>query len=1166
MQTTPEIKQKWFERPLLGSLNINWEAVFFTAILLFAVFTRFYDLESRVMSHDESLHTYFSWKLFQGEGYVHDPMMHGPLQFHLVSWSYFLLGDSDFSARVPAVLFGIASIAFLLAFRRYLGRLGVILAAFLLVISPYMLYYARYVRNESFVVFFGLVSMWAVLRYLETGKGRYLLWLTAASALHFSTKETAFIYTAQLLLFLGLLFLNRVTQKTWSNRMYKVAFLVLLLLAAVLLGLAAREVMFAGPADASTAPTVAQPAVPGQASGAEQLLDMPAFLTILPASLGVVALLLALFFLIRDLGTSYLRNERAFGLILLLGTLVLPQLSPIPVRFMGWPVPDTPGAIQTMTLTEVMHFVIFLIPLTLVAVIAGLWWNARRWLVNAALFYGIFIVLYTTNFNNPSGFISGLVGSLGYWMAQQSVQRGSQPWYYYLLIQIPVYEYLAAFGSLTGIVIFIRRRFLRRSNEANRQAGILAELNEPADTDVMAEASLTISSTQSDLPEPQATGNDLLEIENSSEESGETLALYLLIFWTISSLLAYTLAGEKMPWLTVHIALPMILLAGWGFAQVIQGIDWRAWSERRGWLTLLTLVVVVLGLFAAVSALLGMHPPFRSNQLADLQATTRFLSTLVILGLSGFGLVRLAKNWPRGEIFRLALIVLASGGALLTARTAFQAAYINYDQANEFLVYAHSAVGVKDVLARIDDLSRRTTDGMALQFGYDDDTSWPMTWYTRNYYNHRYYGNQPGKDLRELPAIIVGDNNFGKIEPVVGQAFYKFEYIRMVWPNQDYYNLTLQRIWDSIRNPQMRAALFQIWLNRDFTQYGDALGRSISLEQWSPADRMRLYIRKDVAAQLWDYASGPVSAEVIADPYEGGDVVFNADQIVGMPGSAPGQFQGPRGIAVAPDSSLYVADADNNRIQHFSPQGELINSWGTFADATAGDAPGGTFSQPWGVAVGPDGSVYVADTWNHRIQKFSPEGDFQTMWGYFGQAEAPDAFWGPRDVAVDSRGRIFVTDTGNKRIVVFNSDGQFVTQFGEFGLEPGNFDEPVGVDVDSNGRVYVADTWNQRIQVFAESNGEFFVDRVWDIAAWYGQSLDNKPYINVDANGHIFITDPEGARVIEFDETGQFIRYWGSAGAGPTNFGLAAGVAVDGAGGVWVSDAGNQRLMHFTLP
>ena len=80
------------------------------------------------------------------------------------------------------------------------------------------------------------------------------------------------------------------------------------------------------------------------------------------------------------------------------------------------------------------------------------------------------------------------------------------------------------------------------------------------------------------------------------------------------------------------------------------------------------------------------------------------------------------------------------------------------------------------------------------------------------------------------------------------------------------------------------------------------------------------------------------------------------------------------------------------------------------------------------------------------------------------------------------------------------------------------------------------------------------------------QSLDNKPYLAVDQQGHIFATDPDSFRVLEFTTGGVFVRVWGQTGAGLDNFGTPSGITVDGLGRVWVSDAANNRLMHFTLP
>src|SRR5690606_26034096 len=119
-------------------------------------------------------HVYYSWLLYRGQGYSHDPVTHGPLQFHLVALAYFLFVDNDLTARIPAVLFSIATVAFVWNYRRYLGKAGALVAMLLMTISPYMLYYGRYVRNEAFVGLYGVVMLWSILRYQETGRIRYL--------------------------------------------------------------------------------------------------------------------------------------------------------------------------------------------------------------------------------------------------------------------------------------------------------------------------------------------------------------------------------------------------------------------------------------------------------------------------------------------------------------------------------------------------------------------------------------------------------------------------------------------------------------------------------------------------------------------------------------------------------------------------------------------------------------------------------------------------------------------------------------------------------------------------------------------------------------------------------------------------------------------------------
>jgi predicted membrane-bound mannosyltransferase/DNA-binding beta-propeller fold protein YncE len=1160
-----EQKQNWLQRPIHSALpGITNEIAIFAIILLVAIATRFYDLGARVMSHDESLHTYFSWLLYRGQGYQHTPMMHGPWQFHFIALSYFLFGASDFTARIPAALFSIATVLMTWHWRRYIGKAGVLIASAMVVISPFMLFYGRYVREDVYAGFAGVLMLYVVLRYLETGASKYLYLFAISLLIHFLDKETSFIYVAQLLIFLTIYLIARFTRRVWVEHEsdYR-AFVISLVIGAVLIISAVGLGVYTRSGETLGQTETAAPADPSMAAPLATPEAGPVSIATILAVAGALALGAAIFFLIHGFGWERIRSERSFDLAIVAGTIVLPMLTAFPLKWLEpWlhaVIPTDAASVQVMAPADIITIAIVMAVMFLISIGIGLLWDRNLWWKIALLFWAPFIVLFTTFFTNSDGFFTGVIGSLGYWLEQQGVERGSQPWYFYALVQLPIYEFLAVLGFWLALYLGLRRK--------------------PTEG-------------------PIDDSNPELSVLNANFPN----MFSLLVWWSVTSLMAFSIAGEKMPWLTYHLVIPLILLTGWALGQVIETTDWVGLKQRRAWLVLALTVVFIASLSNSLFALIGATPPFQGQELSQLQATSAFLLPALVALASAVGLYVLLKDWSASQLIRVATLTFFALLAALTVRASFRAAYITYDQATEFLVYAHGATGIKDVIRQAAEISQRTTGGMTVPLAYDasaPDTgvSWPFVWYLRDFTDQRAF-DQPTRALREAVVVIVDQKNFDKIDAALGPGYYRIDYIRMWWPMQDYFNLVSPRdasipfdesyscngLWSIFRlinnrdfsrvcnaftDARIRAGILNIWLNRDYTLYAEATGHTdLTVATWQPADQMRLYIRKDVASQIWNYGVGPSEVVEVADPTEGKLINLDANLVVDHNLNPALTLNTPRSIAFARNGTFYVADSLNHRILHLNTSGQILHQWGTFADGISSPAPLGAFNEPWGVAVGPNGSVYVTDTWNHRVQKFTATGSPIKTWGTYGLAETPDSFYGPRGIAVDTQGRVYVADTGNKRIVVYDADGNYITEFGSAGFDPGQFDEPVGVTVDSDGRVYVVDTWNQRIQTFiASSDGlTYFPDQSWDVYGWFGQSLDNKPFIAVNEQKHVFITDPEGYRVMEFSDQGELLRVWGDYGDGTNSFGLTAGIAIDPEGNVWVADPAFNRILRFTLP
>ena len=267
-------------------------------------------------------------------------------------------------------------------------------------------------------------------------------------------------------------------------------------------------------------------------------------------------------------------------------------------------------------------------------------------------------------------------------------------------------------------------------------------------------------------------------------------------------------------------------------------------------------------------------------------------------------------------------------------------------------------------------------------------------------------------------------------------------------------------------------------------------------------------------------------AEMLAafGPYEGG--------------WREGEYHNPEGLASDSQGNIYVADETNHRVQKVDPDGRFLWKVGAvdaYGRPRAGTAPG-QFNMIRGVAIDHEDSLYVGDSTNHRIQKFDSSGRFQLMFGSFGTG--PGQMVSPDGVAIDRDGYIYVTDThtrfgGNNRVLKFDPEGHFVSSFGEYGTRPGQFagrfpfeggvEGPCGIDIGRRtGHLYIADTNNSRIQVF-DRDGSF-------LRSMGEETIFQPRQLCLDSQERVYIAGFHMPPVMGgVDETVDPIATWGSA-------------------------------------
>ncbi|TXG82443.1 MAG: TIGR03663 family protein [Thermomicrobiales bacterium] len=683
-------------RAMLPS-SISWETVAYLLMIALAIGSRFWNLGEKALHHDESLHAYYSWVYYIGDGYRHDPLMHGPFLFHFGALIYLLFGDTDATARYGAAFFGVLMVGmpWFLRAPRFLGKYGALAASFFILISPSILYQSRYIRHDIYTIGGTLFLFICIFRYLDQPKRKWLILGSATLAFLFTNHEIVFAIVA---IFYGFLYVALMIEqftafrrtgdrRAWELLGVHAGYLIGMVLLYALIPHATKNELLEIPWED---PTQAQ-----ENAYYKMFLTNP--LIIGAAGLTIAFLVGLWWVLLKKRETKPVEADHGDDNAL--------EAAPQQGRIYFTPA-------DGFSVTETVR---------------SMWADKTGLYLAIFAYLAVFVPLYTSMFTNMAGLRSSTIdtdGTLLYWLGQHDVRRGEQPWFYFLLL-LPQYDYIVCvLGALLAAVTLVRSGasllgwsggrqlffrlflsiwflaiFVGLSFGGEKMPWLVVHISLPgvllAGAMVGALADLALRARARNVEDAAGAWNLL----------GLTLR-----DWALS--VGLLLIGAAFVWIAAPLTYGQFVDVSDGGFNRLRRVVTETAADHWWWLAIPFLLSAVL---------IGAWVVWRG-----IQRTSFAVMAAVVIGLS---LLQIHAGW------RLSMH--------------------DGDVPQDMLIYTQTSPDVTRVMDELSALSEELTGGEGLEIWYDSGVSWPFQWYLRNYDNARFVGASLNQDPGNAPVLLL---------------------------------------------------------------------------------------------------------------------------------------------------------------------------------------------------------------------------------------------------------------------------------------------------------------------------------------------------------------------------------------------------------------------------